>query len=317
MSLLDVQALAVQAGPRCLLRELSFSLPAGGSLALVGESGSGKTQSILAMLGLLAPGLRAQGQAYFDGQPLLGADPETLRALRGRHIGLAWQDALASLNPYLSIGAQLRELLQLHRGLDRAAAQAEALRLLEAVKLSQGTLRLRQYPHELSGGMRQRVMLALALAGRPRLLIADEPTSALDPTVQRQIVELLAELRREQQLALLLITHDLQVVSELCERTLVLYAGEMMEQGETAQLLSRPRHPYTQALLQAQLRVSAALLPTLPSIPGSLPVPGPAQACCVFAPRCTQAVPSCGEQRPRWRTQAASGWRCDLLADSA
>lgn len=310
MSLLQVEALAVYADQRCLLRELSFVLDAGESLAIVGESGSGKTQSVLAMLGLLAPGLRAQGSVRFAGEQMIGADERQLRRLRGGGIGFAWQDALSCLNPYFSIGAQLCEVLIQHRQLSPAAARSEALRLLDAVRLSEAARRLRQYPHELSGGMRQRVMLALALAGAPRLLIADEPTSALDVTVQAQIIELLAELRRERRLALLLITHDLSVVAQLCERTLVLYAGEMMETGPSQRLLSAPVHPYTQALLRARPRLDAPLQARLPSIPGGLPPPGPPREACVFAPRCGLSGEDCRSQRPQWQQLASAGHRC-------
>lgn len=313
MNLLSVRELAVYAQQACVLRELSFELGGGESLAIIGESGSGKTQAMLALLGLLAPGLCAQGSVCFDGEELIGAPEARLRAVRGAGIAYVWQDALASLNPYLRIGTQLSELLTLHQQLRGEAARAEALRLLDAVRLAQPALRLHQYPHELSGGMRQRVMLALALAGAPRLLIADEPTSALDISLRQQIVELLAELRRSHRLALIVITHDLSLVEPLCERSLVLYAGEMMEAAPSAPLLRAPRHPYTQALLRAQ--PSAALPPqsVLPSIAGSLPPLAPPRAHCVFAPRCAQAESRCTQQRPDWRVHDACAGRCHQL----
>ncbi|MGH8443701.1 MAG: ABC transporter ATP-binding protein, partial [Solimonas sp.] len=252
MSLLQVDHLTVTRGhgpaKATIVDELSFSLEAGAALAIVGESGSGKTQAALALLGLQAPGLQAAGSASFDGVPLLGAQERELRRVRGAGIGFVFQDPATSLNPYLRVGLQIAEALEQHRGLARDAALREAQRLLQAVRIADASRRIGQYPHELSGGMRQRVMIAIALACRPRLLIADEPTTALDVTVQQDLIALLAELRREFSLALLLISHDLGVVAELCERTLVLYAGRTMEEGATASLLRAPTHPYTQAL---------------------------------------------------------------------
>ncbi|WP_211226336.1 ABC transporter ATP-binding protein [Solimonas flava] len=283
---------------RPIVEALSFSLPPAGSLAIVGESGSGKTQAALSLLGLQDPALRVGGSVRFDGAELLGAPASRLRALRGARIGFVFQDPSTSLNPYLSVGLQIAETIEAHRGLARAAALAEARRLLEAVRIGDAARRLAQYPHELSGGMRQRVMIAIALAGRPQLLIADEPTTALDVTVQQQLIGLLAELRQTFSLALLLITHDLGLVAELCERTLVLYAGQMMEEGQTSVLLSAATHPYTRALLRARPHLDDDPDQPLRTIPGALPARGEARRGCVFAPRCAHAQALCRTAPP-------------------
>lgn len=318
MSLLEVRDLRVLA-PRgaAIVDGLSFALGAGEGLAVVGESGSGKTQAALALLGLQAAGLRADGSVRFDGEELVGAAPAALRRVRGARVGFVFQDPAASLNPYLTIGLQIAEVLEAHHGLGRAAALDEARRLLEAVRIADAPRRLRQYPHELSGGMRQRAMLAVALAGRPQLLIADEPTTALDATVQQQLVALLRELRRELGLALLLITHDLGLVGELCERTLVLYAGRVMEQGPSERLLSRPTHPYTRGLLRARPRLDAD--PSLPlvAIPGAPPRRATAMPGCRFAPRCAVALPLCTEAEPALQTLGALSRRCHRDGEAA
>ena len=257
MSLLEVTDLQVAfdtpAGRVQAVNGLSFELDAGGTLGIVGESGSGKTQTALAILGLLDGNAKATGSIRFDGQELLLLPPAELNKVRGAKIGLVFQDPLTSLNPYLRVGDQLVEVLLRHRALARAEALQEALHLLDAVQIADAGRRLFQYPHEFSGGMRLRVMIALALAGGPQLLIADEPTSALDVTVQAQILQLLDDLRRDFRLAVLLITHDLGVVAELCEQLLVMYAGQAVEWGPTAQVLEHPTHPYTRKLLQSRL----------------------------------------------------------------
>jgi ABC-type microcin C transport system duplicated ATPase subunit YejF len=235
---------------------VSFELGAGESLALVGSSGSGKSQTALALLGLLEPAARVSGSVMFEGRELLGLPETELNRVRGARAGLVFQDALSSLNPHLTLGTQLAQPLMWHRGLTRVQALAEALELLRAVRIPDPELRLRQYPHQCSGGMRQRVLIALALACQPSLLIADEPTTALDVTVQAQILRLLAELRDRLGLALLLISHDLGVVSELCDRALILQAGQVVEEGETQALLRRPQHPCTRELVRLRPRLA-------------------------------------------------------------
>ena len=251
--LLEVHDLRIAYGDVTVVDGVSLDLAAGEALAIVGESGSGKSQTALALLGLLEPRARVTGSVRFDGAELLGASAAQLNAVRGARIGMVFQDSMTSLNPHLKVGTQITEVLQQHRGLARAAALAEARRLLDAVQIADAPQRLFQYPHECSGGMRQRIAIAMALACRPQLLIADEPTTALDVTVQAQVLHLLAQLRRELQLALLLITHDFGVVEALCERVLVMQQGQVAEQGATAAVLARPGHAYTRALLGARL----------------------------------------------------------------
>lgn len=250
--LLQVRDLRVAYGATVAVESVSFGLGAGEALAIVGESGSGKSQTALAILGLNGPRAAVSGSIRFDGAELAGQAPAVLNAIRGARIGMVFQDSLTSLNPYLKIGTQVTEVLQHHRGLDRDAALAEARRLLDAVQIADAPRRLFQYPHECSGGMRQRIALAMALAGKPQLLVADEPTTALDMTVQAQVLRLLAELRRELGLALLLITHDFGVVGALCERVLVMRSGRVVEEGATRAILQKPTHPYTRSLLEAR-----------------------------------------------------------------
>lgn len=301
MSLLAVNDLRIESpipGSAPIVDGVSFTLERGGSLAIVGESGSGKTQAILSLLGLQGPGLRVSGSARFEGIELIGAGEATLNAVRGTRVGMVFQDPALSLNPYLTVGMQIAEPLEVHRGLSRAEARRVASRLLDAVRVADAPRRLAQYPHELSGGMRQRVMLAAALACRPELLIADEPTTALDATVQQQLIALLRELQREFALSLLLITHDLGVVGELCDRTLVLYAGCVMEAGDSARLLQTPTHPYTRALLRARPRLDADPATPLAAIVGSLSRTAIRDDACPFAPRCASVVEACTRRRP-------------------
>jgi oligopeptide transport system ATP-binding protein len=303
--LLSVRGLRVQhrgtRGEVTVVDELGFDLPAGGVLGIVGESGSGKSQTALAVMGLSGASASIGGSVMFDGDDLLQLSASRRRALRGARIAMVFQDPMASLNPYLRIGVQLAEVLQTHRGASRSTAWAEAARTLDAVRVSAAQQRLEQYPHELSGGMRQRVMIAMAIIAGPQLLIADEPTTALDPTVQAQILSLLDELRRERGLAILLITHDLGVVARLCERTLVMYAGRAVEAGATRELLQHPRHPYTAALLRARPTMQHPPGLPLDALPGQPPDPRQALTGCRFAPRCRYVQRDCVAAPPRWQ----------------
>ncbi|HSW12269.1 MAG TPA: oligopeptide/dipeptide ABC transporter ATP-binding protein [Solimonas sp.] len=302
MALLEVENLQVRfRTPEGIVRAvngLSFGLAAGEALGVVGESGSGKSQMALAIMGLLAGNAEAAGQVRFEGQELLGLKPAQMNRIRGAQIGMVFQDPMTSLNPYLDVGTQMAEVLVQHRGMNKVAGLAESARMLDAVRIPDATQRLRQYPHELSGGMRQRVMIAMTLLCRPKLLIADEPTTALDVTVQAQILELLGELRREFGVAVLLITHDLGIVSELCERTLVMYAGQLMECGPTQRLLSRPGHPYTRGLLESRPGFDSPIDVPLAAIPGAPPDLLHLPEGCPFQPRCPQAFAACGERPP-------------------
>jgi oligopeptide transport system ATP-binding protein len=277
---------------------LSFALAAGDALGIVGESGAGKSQTALAILGLLARNASVSGSIRFEGQDLLKLRPSQWSKVRGNRLAMVFQDPMTSLNPYLRVETQIGEVLERHRGLSRAQARAESLRLLEAVHIADGVSRLRAYPHELSGGQRQRVMIAIALACRPALLLADEPTTALDVTVQAQILSLFAELRREFGVAMILITHDFGVVTEVCDHTLVMYAGRAAESGATRALLEHPAHPYTRALLEARPRLDARITERLLALPGQPPdllhlPPG-----CAFAPRCPIAIEACTNAIP-------------------
>jgi len=323
MALLDIDALRVchpgrgrGSVPVTVLDGVSLSLAAGESLGLVGESGSGKSQTALAILGLLPAAAQVEGSIRFDGQEMLGGSRRQLDALRGSRIAMIFQDPMTSLNPVLSIGLQLAEVLEVHRGASQRDALAEAARMLDAVRIPAAAQRLQQYPHELSGGQRQRVMIAMALLCRPQLLIADEPTTALDVTIQAQILELLDELRREMRLALLLITHDLGVVAGHCDRVAVMYAGRIAESGPVDQVLAAPGHPYTAALLAARPSLLGERPPRLTSIAGQPPDPARRLAGCAFASRCPQVEPRCLPQVPPLRAVAAGHAAACLLIDA-
>ncbi len=256
-ALLEVRGLSVAFGDRRVVDRLDFVLAPGEALGIVGESGSGKSQAALAILGLSPASAHVDGSIVFDGHELIGLRQRQLNRLRGREIGAVFQNPVASLNPHLRIGLQLSEMLEVHRGMGRAAALAESARLLDAVRVSDPARRLRQFPHELSGGLCQRVAIAMALSCGPRLLVADEPTTALDATTQAQLLDLLLRLRRELRLALLLISHDLAVVGELCEQVLVMQAGRVTEHGATAQVLQAPQQAYTATLVHASAQLRA------------------------------------------------------------
>jgi peptide/nickel transport system ATP-binding protein len=280
------------------LRGIDLDVAPGEAVGLVGESGCGKSVTWLAALGLLPVKARITGSATLDGQEMLGAAPAVLDRVRGGRIAMIFQDPASSLNPVIRIGRQVEEALRLHRGLQGAAARAEARRLFDQVGIPDAARRLDAWPHELSGGQNQRVMIAMALAGRPELLVADEPTTALDVTIQAQILELLQELRRDTGMALVLISHDLGVVAETCDRVCVMYAGRIVEQGAVASLFARPTHPYTRGLLGALPPLEGPRR-RLSAIPGGVPEPWAMPRGCAFAPRCAERLPTCEAAIPR------------------
>lgn len=285
------------AGKVQAVRGVSFDIQPGESVALVGESGCGKSVTAQSLMRLINAE-HLSGNIHFEGQDVLSMSDAQLRQLRGGSIGMIFQDPMTALNPTMRIGAQIAEALHLHKDLSAKSARAEALRLLDMVDIPDPALRMRQYPHELSGGMRQRVCIAIALACRPKLLIADEPTTALDVTVQAQILERLRELQDEMSMAVLMITHDLGIVAALCTRVLVMYAGKIVESGSVDQIFDSPKHPYTQALLSAVPRLKRDPAEALHPIPGNPPDllnPPPA---CSFAARCPHAMKICAQQDP-------------------
>lgn len=277
---------------------IGLELAAGSSLAVVGESGSGKSQTWLACAGLLAAGGSASGSVRFDGQEVLNRPERELQRLRGPGIGFVFQDALGSLTPHLRVGEQLAEVLVAHRAVGHDTAMAEARRMLQRVQVPDAPARLAQYPHELSGGTRQRVAIAAALMPNPRLLVADEPTTGLDMTVQAQVVELFRQLRDESGMTLVTVSHDLGVVAGLADHLIVMYAGRVVEEGTARALFASPRHPYTAGLLAAVPRLDDPLDRPMRTITGVPPVRGARRVGCPFAPRCERRQLICDEAEP-------------------
>ncbi len=300
--LLEVEGVTVELPtPRGPLRALSgvdLTLEHGRALGVVGESGSGKTMLSRAILRLLPLAARVSGHTRFEGRDLLGLDERALRALRGREIAVVFQDPMTSLNPVLTIGLQIAETLREHLGLAGSAARARAVELLASVGIPDAERRAGQYPHQLSGGMRQRVAIAIALSCEPRLLVADEPTTALDVTVQAQILDLLARERQRRNMAMMLITHDLGVVAGRTDDVMVMYAGRVMERAPTRELFKRMRNPYTEALLGAIPKLDAEPHARLMAIDGTPPDPTRPMRGCAFSPRCRHAVGHCREAAP-------------------
>ena len=301
MSLIEVKNLNVQFqtpdGVVTAVNGISFALDKGQTLGIVGESGSGKSQAVLAMMGLLASNGRASGQALFDGQDLLNLPSKALNKIRGNRVAMIFQDPMTSLNPYLTVERQMTEVLQFHQGLTRQQARVRAVQALDTVKIPEAAKRVMQYPHEFSGGMRQRVMIAMALLCEPDVLIADEPTTALDVTVQAQIIALLRELQRDHGTAIVMITHDLGVVAGLCDEVMVLYGGRAMEHGSAESIFYQPTHPYTVGLLGAVPKLEQGDH-ALVAIPGAPPNMARLPPGCPFCERCALVEPRCYSTRP-------------------
>ncbi len=304
MALIEVKDLGVQFktndGVVYAVNGINFALDRGQTLGIVGESGSGKSQSVLAMMGLLARNGKASGQALYAGRDLLTMKPAELNRIRGNRVAMIFQDPMTSLNPYLTVERQMTEVLQFHKGLDRKAARKRSIKLLDAVKIPDAARRIDMYPHEFSGGMRQRVMIAMALLCEPEVLIADEPTTALDVTVQAQILGLLRDLQRDFGTAIVLITHDLGVVAGLCDQVMVLYGGRVMEQGSAQDIFYHASHPYTVGLLGAVPRLDQEDA-ELVAIPGAPPNMARLPKGCPFSERCTLAGTDCHDTMPLLR----------------
>ncbi len=311
---LELQDLSVRFstpdGDITAVHSLSLAVQAGECLGVVGESGAGKSQAFLAALGLLPPNGTAAGSVRLAGRELLGQSAKQLNDVRGVQLAMIFQDPMTSLAPHIRVGDQIAESIVVHRNASWSSARAAALRLLEQAQVTDAPRRMRQYPHELSGGMRQRVMIAIALACDPIMVIADEPTTALDVSVQAQILALLRDLMRERQMGLVLITHDLGVVAGLAHEVAVMYGGRLVEQGKARDVLKQPRHPYTHALLRSLPRLDDALDVPLAAIRGQPPDPRALGSGCAFAPRCDFASAQCRESRPTLQATDAQRVAC-------
>ncbi len=285
------------------VNHVSFSLAPGELLGIVGESGSGKSVTMMSLLKLLPmpPAEITDGDIQFDGRDIRAMSDDELRHVRGGEIGFIFQDPMTSLNPVFTVGFQIMEPLRLHLNMNKKAARIRAAELLELVGIPDASARLKDYPHQFSGGMRQRVMIAIALACDPKVLIADEPTTALDVTIQAQIIELIKELRQKLGMAIIWITHDLGVIAEIADRVAVMYAGQIVEHAEVSELFQNPQHPYTRALLETLPDMSGTRAERLRSIDGQPPALGKAPSHCEFAPRCTHAFERCLKENPRRR----------------
>ena len=308
MALLSVRNLTTRlhtaSGTVQAVNSVSFDVGAGETVGIVGESGSGKSMTMLSLVQLLPEGVRRSvtGQVTFDGQELLQLSVRQMRRLRGNRIAMIFQDPMTSLNPVLTVERQLTESLRLHQGLSKSQARQRAIELLEHVGISGAARRLGHYPHQFSGGMRQRVMIAMGLACNPQLLIADEPTTALDVTIQAQIVALIKQLRQEHTMAIVWITHDLSLLAGLADRILVMHAGQIVEAAPLHQLYENPRHPYTLGLLQSIPRLDQVRRTRLQPIEGQPPDLVNYPRGCPFAPRCTYAVDRCRQEDPSLET---------------
>ncbi len=303
-SVLDVKGLKTvfktRRGEVHAVNDVSFHLKAGELLGVVGESGSGKSVTMMSLIGLLPspPAEVRNGTVMFEDQDLLTATDEQLRAVRGARIGFVFQDPMTSLNPVFNVGFQLMEPLRKHMGMNKSAARKRAVELLELVGIPDAARRLKDYPHQFSGGMRQRVMIAIALACDPKVLIADEPTTALDVTIQAQILELMKDLRDKLGMAVVWITHDLGVIAGIADRVLVMYGGQVVEHAPVRELFKNPQHPYTHALLQTVPNVRGKREARLEVIEGQPPILGAPPSSCPFRPRCARAIARCEVENP-------------------
>ena len=311
MALLEVRDLSVNIGALPPLDRISFVLDKGSILGLVGESGSGKSLTAMALMGLLPliGGRVSGGSVRFDGTELVGLPEERYRPLRGHRMALITQNPMTSLDPMLRVGTQIDQVGQLHLGLSAAAARARSIDLLTQLRIPDAATVHQQYPHQMSGGMKQRVVIAMALAGDPELIIADEPTTALDVTIQAQIVQILVDLVRQRGLALLLITHDMGVVAQACDHVVVLYAGRVAESNTVNAIFARPTHPYTQALIACIPRAGQAP-GSLKGISGMVPSVSSYATGCRYHPRCGLAQPLCQSEVPALRVQAEHRVAC-------
>jgi oligopeptide/dipeptide ABC transporter ATP-binding protein len=306
----------------CAVEGVSFHLDRGELLGLVGESGCGKSMTALSIMRLISPpGKIVAGEILFEDRNLLQLSNAAMRDVRGNDIAMIFQDPMTSLNPVFTVGEQIAEALRLHRGLSRKAARAAAIEAMREVSIPDPALRADDYPHQLSGGMRQRVMIAMALACDPKVLIADEPTTALDVTIQAQILDLLNQLRRTRELAVLLITHDLGVVAEVAERVAVMYTGKIVEESAVEELFARPKHPYTEGLLRSVPKLTAkdvAKAERLQTIEGTVPRPTALPPGCHFEPRCQYRMPRCKETEiPLYEAIPGVQVRCVLFDPAA
>jgi peptide/nickel transport system ATP-binding protein len=324
MALLEIRGLKTHfktdAGWLHAVDGVDLSVNAGETVCVVGESGSGKSVTAMSVLQLvpMPPGRIVAGQVLWDGRDLVPLAPAEMRKLRGREIGVVFQEPMTALNPVYTVGEQISEGLRLHEGLSRAAAMDRAAELLALVHIPMAARRVRDYPHQFSGGMRQRVMIAMALACKPRLLIADEPTTALDVTIQAQILDLLGELKERLGMAVLLITHAMGVVAEVAQRVVVMYAGQVIEEGTVEEVFERPWHPYTQGLIRSIPRIDADASrgSRLVSIPGTVPSLVEPPPGCRFAPRCAYAREACRQATPALR-EVGTGHRVACILEEA
>ncbi|MDA8169164.1 MAG: ABC transporter ATP-binding protein [Nitrospiraceae bacterium] len=309
MPLLEAGGLSIsfkgRGGPVKVVNNLSFTIGEGSFFGLAGESGSGKSLTALSLLGILPAGASAGGSIRFRGRELIGLSQEEMRSIRGREISMVFQEPMTSLNPVLKIGYQIREALQAHLRISRKEADSRVIELLSSVRIPAPEHRVNDYPHQLSGGMRQRVMIAMAIACGPSLLVADEPTTALDVTIQAQILELINTLKEERNMSVLLITHDLGTIAEHAEQVGVMYAGRLVEVSPVKEIFEGPKHPYTIGLLESIPLKGRRGTPLKP-IPGSVPPPWDLPAGCKFSTRCPYVIPGCERQEPELR-QVAPG----------